>query len=77
ETPPGAGGEIQLTDGLRRLLDKQVIYGCQFEGRRYDAGTPLGLLTAAVELALRRPDIGAEFRHYLRHLNLTGATPIP
>jgi len=66
---PGKGGEIQLTDALRRLLKHQVIYAYEFEGIRYDAGTILGFLKASVEFALRRPDIGQEFREYLRGLD--------
>ncbi len=64
-TKPGKGGEIQLTDGLKLLLERQTAYAYEFEGVRYDAGTPLGLLKASVETALKRPDIGAEFRQYL------------
>jgi len=71
KTPPGKGGEIQLTDGLRLLLEKQKIYAYRFEGIRYDTGTPLGLLEASVEIALNRPDIGPNFREYLRRLKLT------
>jgi UTP--glucose-1-phosphate uridylyltransferase len=71
KTPPGKGGEIQLTDGLKLLLEKQPIYAYQFEGTRYDTGMPLGFLKASVEFALNRPDIGATFREYLRHLKLT------
>jgi UTP--glucose-1-phosphate uridylyltransferase len=67
-TTPGSGGEIQLTDGLRRLLTKEPIYGYLFEGKRYDAGDKLGFLQATVELALDRPDLGKEFRKYLRSL---------
>jgi len=69
-TTPGSGGEIQLTDGLRRLLAKEPIYGYLFEGKRYDAGDKLGFLQATVELALNRPDLGKEFRKYLRSLQL-------
>jgi UTP--glucose-1-phosphate uridylyltransferase len=69
-TTPGSGGEIQLTDGLRRLLAKEPIYGYLFEGKRYDAGDKLGFLQATVELALSRPDLGREFRKYLRSLKL-------
>jgi len=68
KTAPGKGGEIQLTDGLRLLLEKQPIFAYQFEGIRYDTGTPLGFLKASVEFALNRPDIGAKFREYLRQL---------
>jgi UTP--glucose-1-phosphate uridylyltransferase len=71
KTAPGKGGEIQLTDGLRLLLEKQPIYAYQFEGIRYDTGMPLGFLKASVEFALNRPDIGAKFREYLRQLKLT------
>ncbi|MBI2866203.1 MAG: UTP--glucose-1-phosphate uridylyltransferase GalU [Chloroflexi bacterium] len=69
DTTPGKGGEIQLTDGLRRLLEWQAVYARQFEGTRYDAGTPLGFLKASVELALRREDIGPAFRAYLKALD--------
>ncbi len=69
-TTPGAGGEIQLTDGLRRLLEKEPIYGYLFEGTRYDAGDKLGFLKATVELALERPDLGSAFRKYLKSLKL-------
>ena len=55
-TPPGAKGEIQLTDGLRSLLDVQELYAYEFQGRRYDGGTPLGLLRASLEFALARED---------------------
>lgn len=67
---PGAGGEIQLTDALRLLLDQQGIYAYQFQGIRYDTGEPLGFLKASVEFALSRPDLGTEFREYLRQLQL-------
>jgi len=69
-TPPGAGGEIQLTDGLRALLRERPIYGWRFEGKRYDAGDKLGFLTATVEFALRSPELGDAFRQYLKSLRL-------
>ncbi len=69
-TTPGAAGEIQLTDGLRRLLEKEPVYGYVFEGKRYDAGDKLGFLQATVELALARPDLGSAFRKYLKSLKL-------
>jgi len=69
-TPRGAGGEIQLTDALRRLLSKEPIYGFLFEGKRYDAGDKLGFLEATVEMALKRPDLGKPFRQYLKTLKL-------
>lgn len=69
-TQPGAGGEIQITDGLRLLAQKQAIYGYEFEGTRYDTGNKLGFLKASVEMALKRPDLGADFRAYLKSLDL-------
>ena len=69
-TRPGTGGEIQLTDALRRLLGKEPVYGYLFEGRRHDAGDKLGFLKATVEMALQRPDLGKPFRHYLKSLKL-------
>ena len=69
-TVPGAGGEIQLTDGLRRLLATEPVYGYVFEGKRYDAGDKLGFLQATVEIALQRPDMGKAFRRYLQSLHL-------
>ncbi len=70
QTPRGAGGEIQLTDAIEALMQEQDVYGYAFEGVRYDAGTSMGWLKASVELALERPDIGGEFREYLRGLDL-------
>jgi len=67
---PGAGGEIQLTDGIRRLLATEPVYGYVFEGERYDAGDKLGFLQATVEIALKRPDLGKAFRKYLRKLKI-------
>ena len=69
-TRPGKGKEIQLTDALALLLADQPVYAYLFEGRRYDTGRPLGLLKASVEIALRRPDIGPEFRRYLLGLDI-------
>ena len=69
-TEPGKEREIQLTDALALLLAEQPVYAYLFEGCRYDTGRPLGLLKASVELALRRPDIGPDFRRYLRSLDL-------
>ena len=67
---PGSGGEIQLTDALRHLLRSRPIYAYRFEGTRYDAGDKLGFLKATVEYALRRHDLGAPFREYLKGLKL-------
>jgi UTP--glucose-1-phosphate uridylyltransferase len=68
--PPGSGGEIQLTDALKHLLRSRPIYGYKFEGKRYDAGDKLGFLTATIEYALKREDLGREFRSYLQALPL-------
>lgn len=65
---PGRNGEIQLTDGLQRLLRHQPIYAYEFEGGRYDAGTPLGWLETTIALALKNPDIGPKLRDYLDRL---------
>jgi UTP--glucose-1-phosphate uridylyltransferase len=70
KTRTGRGGEIQLTDGIRTLLEQQPVYAYMFEGTRYDAGDKLGFLKATVEFALRREDLGDEFRAYLKSLKL-------
>jgi len=67
---PGSGGELQLTDALRALLKKEKIYGFTFEGKRHDAGDKLGFLKATVEFALKREDLGKDFREYLKTLKL-------
>jgi UTP--glucose-1-phosphate uridylyltransferase len=69
-TELGAGGELQLTDGLRQLLKQEKIYGYTFEGKRHDTGDKLGFLKATVEFALKRNDLGADFREYLKTLEL-------
>ena len=69
-TKAGKGGEIQLTDGLRLLMEKQPIYAFEFEGTRYDAGDKLGFLKATVEFGLRNTEFGSEFRSYLQKLKL-------
>jgi len=69
-TPRGTGGEIQLTDGLRKLKQQRTLYGYQFEGVRHDAGNKLGFLKATVEFALKRDDLGGPFREYLKTLSL-------
>lgn len=71
-TPAGRGGEIQITDGLANLMETQSIFAYRFEGHRYDTGRPLGFLTAAIEIGLRRPDIGPGLRAFLRSLPLEG-----
>ncbi len=63
-------GEIQLTNGLRRLLKDRAIYGYRIDGMRHDTGNKLGFLQAVVYFALRRPDLAEPFREYLRGLGL-------
>jgi UTP--glucose-1-phosphate uridylyltransferase len=63
-------GEIQLTNGLRRLLKKRPIYGCRVNGVRHDTGNKLGFLKAVVYFALRRPDLAEPFREYLQTMGL-------
>ena len=65
DTPPGRGGEIQLTDALRRLAAFKPVYAYNFEGRRYDIGDKQGYLEATVEFALKRPDLRDKFLRYL------------
>ena len=70
KTPTGAGGELQLTDGMRMLLKQEKMYAYVYEGQRYDTGDKLGFLKATVEFALKRSDLGAPFREYLKGLQL-------
>ena len=70
ETKPGAGGEIQLTDALRRLAADNRLHACIWEGKTYDAGDKLGFLQATVEIGLKNAKLGPEFRAYLRSLKL-------
>jgi UTP--glucose-1-phosphate uridylyltransferase len=70
KTGLGAGGELQLTDGILGLLKDEKVYGYTFEGKRFDAGDKFGMLQATVEFALNRPEFGAKFREYLKGLSL-------
>lgn len=70
KTGTGAGGELQLTDGLRGLLKHEKMYAYVYEGRRHDTGDKLGFLKATVEFALKREDLGGPLREYLRGLKL-------
>jgi UTP--glucose-1-phosphate uridylyltransferase len=70
QTKPGAGGEIQLTDGILALLKEEKVFGYTFEGKRFDAGDKFGMLQATVEYALKRPEFGEKFRAYLKGLAL-------
>ncbi|KMO86830.1 UTP--glucose-1-phosphate uridylyltransferase [Megasphaera cerevisiae DSM 20462] len=67
-TEPGKGGEIQLTDALQTMAAREAVYAYCFKGKRYDVGDKLGFLKATVEYALRRPDLGAPFREYLKEV---------
>src|SRR5581483_6929900 len=69
-SPLGSGGELQLTDGMKMLLRQEKMYGYVFEGTRHDTGDKLGFLKATVEFALKRRDLGREFRDYLKQLKL-------
>lgn len=68
KTPPGAKGEIQLTDAIRALLPKEKVYGYLFEGKRYDAGDKFGFIKATIELSLKREDIGEKVKDYIKSL---------
>ena len=67
-TAPGKGGEIQMTDALKVLAKEDAVYAYNFAGQRYDLGDKLGFLKATVEFALRREDLGASFRAYLKDI---------
>jgi len=66
----GAGGELQLTDGMKLLLKQEKMYAYVYQGRRHDTGDKLGFLKATVEFALKREDLGEAFRQYLKSLKL-------
>ena len=70
KTEPGAGGEIQITDAMRILLKQRPLYAVKLDGVRHDAGDKLGFLIANVEFALKRDDLGPQFRDYLKRLKL-------
>jgi len=67
--PPGAGGEIQLTDGIALLLEDEPVLAYAFQGRRFDCGNKLGYLEATIELGLKHPEVGEGFRRYLAGRN--------
>ena len=66
QTGRGAGGEIQLTDAIAKLLKQEQVLAYEFQGKRYDCGSKLGYLQATVEYALDHKELGEEFRSYLR-----------
>jgi UTP--glucose-1-phosphate uridylyltransferase len=67
----GAGGEIQLTDGIARLMQREPVFAFEFEGKRYDCGSKLGYLQATVEYGLKHPSLGVEFASYLKRFVAT------
>ena len=67
-TGKGAGGEIQLTDAIVKLMDKEDVYAYDFEGRRYDIGSKQGFLQATVDFALKRNDLKDDFQKYLKSI---------
>lgn len=69
-TTPGAGGEIQLTDAIQKMIKEKILLAYRFEGKRYDCGDKLGYLEANVEMGLLHPQLGEAFRDYLQNLEL-------
>ncbi len=69
--PPGAGGEIQLTDGIGRLLAEERVMAYRFEGRRYDCGRKQGYLEATVDFGLKHPETGPDFARFLAQRRLS------
>jgi UTP--glucose-1-phosphate uridylyltransferase len=67
---PGAGGELQLTDGIKALLQHEKVYGFTYEGKRHDAGDKLGFLKATVEFGLKHDKLGADFKTWLKQFPL-------
>lgn len=74
EIAPGAGGELQLTDGIAQLMRSEAVLSYQFEGRRFDCGTKQGYMQATVEFALRHPEVADEFRRFLGQLPMNSPT---
>jgi UTP--glucose-1-phosphate uridylyltransferase len=69
KVPPGSGGEVQLTDGIASLLADQPVFAYRFQGARYDCGSKLGYLRATISLGMKHPEVGEEFKEYLKSLN--------
>ena len=68
--PTGVGGEIQLTDGIASLMKEEAVYAFEYKGKRYDCGSKSGFLEATVELGLLHPEVGENFKRYLKNLKL-------
>ena len=66
----GTGKEIQITDAIAALMNEQAVYGCMFEGKRFDCGSKLGYLKATVEYALEHKELSKEFKNYLKKLKI-------
>lgn len=66
KTEPGVGGEIQITDAIKKLLELQKVYGLEVQGKRFDTGNKLDYLKTVVDFALKREDIGGEFKEFLK-----------
>ena len=69
---PGAGGELQLTDAIKALLQYEKVYGYSYLGKRHDAGDKQGFLRATVELGLKHPDLGPSFHQWLKAQTIIG-----
>ncbi len=67
-TPLGAGNELQLTDGMRALANRDTMMGIEYTGKRYDMGNKMGVMEAIVEVGLKHPEIGADFKAYLKEI---------
>ena len=76
QTPKGAGGEIQLTDAIARLLQKEQVLAFRYQGQRYDCGSKLGFLQATVDLAEQHPQVGAAFRAWISNRDFHNIAPI-
>jgi len=66
----GAGGEIQLTDGIAALMKEEQVLAYRYQGKRYDCGSKIGYLQATVELGLQHPEVGPEFKEFLKTINI-------
>ena len=71
KTPLGAGNELQLTDAMKTLANTKGMIAVDFIGKRYDMGNKLGVMQAQVEMALKHPEIGTEFKEYLKEIAKT------
>ena len=68
---PGSGNEIQLTDGIARLLAREPVFAYSYVGKRYDCGSKLGFLEATLEFALKHPKLGADFQQLVNRASET------